>query len=171
MAAQSFHRSKSALGDWFRRIRAKLGTKAAVTAAGHKLARILYAMVKHRTLFEPGRLIAPPGCKMARLPWSGGLFPQRSSLCPVSSENLLGLLFNVHLVMKQTKNFNPSWFLDPVEHKMAMRFHDQAIHHGLLPAVPQMINPHVQKLSRTQKFGFLGNRFESGEQKMVIASR
>jgi hypothetical protein len=59
MAAQSFHRSKYALGDWFRRIRAKLGTKAAVTAAAHKLARILYAMIKHRTPFDPGRLGNP----------------------------------------------------------------------------------------------------------------
>ena len=59
MAAQSFHRSKSALGDWFRRIRAKLGTKAAVTAAAHKLARILYAIVKHRTPFDPDRLGNP----------------------------------------------------------------------------------------------------------------
>ncbi len=56
MAAQSFNRSKSSLGDWFRRIRAKLGTKAAVTAAAHKLARILYAMVKHRTPFDSDRL-------------------------------------------------------------------------------------------------------------------
>ena len=45
----------SSLGDWSRRIRAKLGTKAAVTAAAHKLARILYAMVKHRTPFDPDR--------------------------------------------------------------------------------------------------------------------
>jgi hypothetical protein len=60
MAAQSFHGSKSSLGDWFRRIRAKLGTKAAVTAAAHKLARILYAMVKHRTPFNPDRLGNPP---------------------------------------------------------------------------------------------------------------
>jgi len=59
MAAQSFHRSKSSLGDWFRRIRAKLGTKAAVTAAAHKLARILYAMVKHRTPFDPDRIGNP----------------------------------------------------------------------------------------------------------------
>ena len=44
------------MGDWFRRIHAKLGTKAAVTAAAHKLARILYAMVKHRTPFDPDRL-------------------------------------------------------------------------------------------------------------------
>ena len=56
MAAQSLHRSKSALGDWFRRIRAKLGTKAAVTAAAHKLARVLHAMIKHRSPYDPGRI-------------------------------------------------------------------------------------------------------------------
>ncbi len=59
MAAQSYHRSQSPLGDWFRRIRAKLGTKAAVTAAAHKLARILYAMVKTRTPYEPKRIGNP----------------------------------------------------------------------------------------------------------------
>jgi len=47
MAAQSLHRSKAELGDWSRRLKAKLGTKAAVTAAAHKLARILWAMVRH----------------------------------------------------------------------------------------------------------------------------
>lgn len=59
MAAQSYHRSDSPIGDWFRRIRAKLGTKAAVTAAAHKLARILYTMVKNRTPFDPSRLGNP----------------------------------------------------------------------------------------------------------------
>jgi tetratricopeptide (TPR) repeat protein len=34
-------------------------TKAAVTAAAHKLARILYAMVKHRAPFDPDRLGNP----------------------------------------------------------------------------------------------------------------
>jgi transposase len=56
MAAQSMHRSKSALGDWFRRLRAKLGTDGATTAAAHKLARVLWAMVKYRTPFDPSRL-------------------------------------------------------------------------------------------------------------------
>jgi transposase len=56
MAAQSLHRSKSGLGDWFRRLKSKLGTKAAVTAAAHKLARILWAMVKHRRPYNPERL-------------------------------------------------------------------------------------------------------------------
>ncbi len=53
MAAQSLHRSKSGLGDWFRRLKSKLGTKAVVTAAAHKLARILWAMVKHRRRYNP----------------------------------------------------------------------------------------------------------------------
>jgi transposase len=59
MAAQSYHRSESALGEWFRRIRAKIGTAAAVTAAAHKLARVLYAMVKHRRPFDPAKLGNP----------------------------------------------------------------------------------------------------------------
>ena len=59
MAVQSYHRSESALGDWFRRIRAKLGTAAAVTAAAHKLARVLYALVKHRQPFDAAKLGNP----------------------------------------------------------------------------------------------------------------
>jgi len=59
MAAQSLHRSKSELGDWFRRIKSKLGTKAAVTAAAHKLARILWAMVKHQRPYDASRLGNP----------------------------------------------------------------------------------------------------------------
>ena len=53
MAVQNYHRSESALGHWFRRLRSKIGTIAAVTAAAHKLARILYAMVKTRTPYDP----------------------------------------------------------------------------------------------------------------------
>jgi transposase len=59
MAAQSLHRSKAGLGDWFRRLKSKLGTKAAVTAAAHKLARILWAMLRHRRPYNPNRLGNP----------------------------------------------------------------------------------------------------------------
>jgi transposase len=59
MAAQSLYRTESVLGDWFRRLRAKLGTPAAITATAHKLARVLYAMVKHRRPFDPTRLGNP----------------------------------------------------------------------------------------------------------------
>ncbi len=59
MAAQSLYRTESVLGDWFRRLRAKLGTPAAITATAHKLARVLYAMIKHRRPFDPSRLDNP----------------------------------------------------------------------------------------------------------------
>lgn len=68
MAAQSLHRSKAGPGDWFRRLKAKLGTKAAVTAAAHKLARILWAMVKHRRPYDPARL-GNPELAHARKEW------------------------------------------------------------------------------------------------------
>ncbi len=53
LAAQSLNRVELALGDWFRRMRAKLGPAGAVTAVAHKLARILYTMIKTRTAFDP----------------------------------------------------------------------------------------------------------------------
>lgn len=59
MAAQSLNRVESPLGDLFRRMRAKLGPAGAVTALAHKLARILYTMIKARTAFEPTKLGNP----------------------------------------------------------------------------------------------------------------
>ena len=49
MAAQSLHRSKSALGEFFRKKKAYLSVPQAVTAAAHKMARIIYAMLKTKT--------------------------------------------------------------------------------------------------------------------------
>jgi transposase len=51
MAAQSLLHSKSALGSYHRRMRAKLGGPQATTATAHKLARIIYAMLKNQTEF------------------------------------------------------------------------------------------------------------------------
>ena len=48
VAAASLKTSDSALGAYFRRMRARSGTPAAVTATAHKLARIIYFMLKHR---------------------------------------------------------------------------------------------------------------------------
>jgi len=47
MAAQSLNQSQSALGAYFRRLKARLGAPKALTAAAYKLARILYRMLKH----------------------------------------------------------------------------------------------------------------------------
>jgi transposase len=59
LAARSLHRSESALGEWFRRLKAKLGSGGAITATAHKLARILWAMIKHRRPFDPARFGNP----------------------------------------------------------------------------------------------------------------
>jgi transposase len=47
MAAASLYRSHSALGAYLRRMSAKLGKPQAVTATAHKLARLVYSMLKH----------------------------------------------------------------------------------------------------------------------------
>jgi transposase len=52
MAAQSLQRSQSALGDFFRRMKARLGAPEAITATAHKLARILHHLIKHRCPYD-----------------------------------------------------------------------------------------------------------------------
>jgi transposase len=47
LAAQSVSRTQSALGAFFRRIKAKHGAPVAITATAHKIARIVYSMLKH----------------------------------------------------------------------------------------------------------------------------
>jgi hypothetical protein len=42
MGANSLCRAKGYFGEFFRRMRAKLGTAQAITATAHKIARILY---------------------------------------------------------------------------------------------------------------------------------
>lgn len=51
LAANSLYRSKTALGAFFRRMRAKLGAPKAITAVAHKLAVILYEMIKNKQSF------------------------------------------------------------------------------------------------------------------------
>jgi transposase len=55
MAAQSLHHSKSGLGDFYRRMRAKLGAPKAITAAAHKLARIIFHLITTRQEFDDSR--------------------------------------------------------------------------------------------------------------------
>jgi transposase len=47
LAAVALERSQSALGAFYRRMKAKLGAAEAVTAAAHKLARLVYRLLKH----------------------------------------------------------------------------------------------------------------------------
>ena len=55
LAAQSVGRSQSALGAFHRRMKAKHGPAKATTATAHKLARIVYFMLRNRTAYlDPG---------------------------------------------------------------------------------------------------------------------
>jgi transposase len=47
IAANTLERSPSALGGFHRRMKARLGAAEAVTATAHKLARIIYRLLKH----------------------------------------------------------------------------------------------------------------------------
>ena len=58
MAAQSLHHSKSSLGDFYRRMRAKLGSPKAITAAAHRLARIIYQLIKTRQEYDDSKFAA-----------------------------------------------------------------------------------------------------------------
>jgi transposase len=49
IAANSLYRSKCALGAYLRRMKARLGAPKAITATAHKLARLIYSMLKHGT--------------------------------------------------------------------------------------------------------------------------
>lgn len=51
-AAATLKHSKSALGHFYRRMRIRLGTPKAIVATAHKLARIVYHMLKYRVPFE-----------------------------------------------------------------------------------------------------------------------
>lgn len=47
LAANTLYRSDSGLGAFFRRMRSRLGAPKAITAAAHKLAKLIYRMLKY----------------------------------------------------------------------------------------------------------------------------
>ncbi len=49
LAANSLHRSSSALGAFLRRKKAQLGVPKAITATAHKLARLVYSLLRYGT--------------------------------------------------------------------------------------------------------------------------
>ena len=56
MSAESLCRDKSYLGQFYRRMKMHLrGGPEAITAAAHKLARIIYAMVTKRAEYDESR--------------------------------------------------------------------------------------------------------------------
>jgi len=68
LAANSLYSSKTALGAYFRRMRARLGAPKAITATAHKLAKILYTMLKERKSFiEVGQAVYEQAYKERQL--------------------------------------------------------------------------------------------------------
>lgn len=53
MAAQSCHKANHEFGDYYRRMRAKLGAAEGLVATAHKIARVLYAVMKTRRPYDP----------------------------------------------------------------------------------------------------------------------
>ena len=49
LAASSLYHSQSALGAFHRRLKARLGAPKAITATAHKLARLIYRMLRFGT--------------------------------------------------------------------------------------------------------------------------
>ena len=52
IAAQGVYRDESPMGDYLRRMKAKLGPTAATTATAHKIAIIFYTMVKNQKEYD-----------------------------------------------------------------------------------------------------------------------
>lgn len=52
MAASSLHRNQSALGSFLRRLKARLGPAKAITAVAHKIAVIIYNMIKNKKSYQ-----------------------------------------------------------------------------------------------------------------------
>ena len=53
LAAQALSRTDTALGAYYRRLRARLGPEQAIVATAHKLARIVYHLLKHQEAYQP----------------------------------------------------------------------------------------------------------------------
>jgi transposase len=51
IAATTLQNSKTALGAFYRRMRARLGPASAITATAHKLARLVYRLLRHGELY------------------------------------------------------------------------------------------------------------------------
>jgi hypothetical protein len=52
MAALTLERSQTALGAFYRRMKARLGAPKAIVAAAHKLAVVIYNVIKHKTCYQ-----------------------------------------------------------------------------------------------------------------------
>jgi transposase len=66
MAAQSLERSQSHLGQFYRRKRAKHGPVGAITITAHKLARIIYHLLKTHQPYDESVFAQEEECQRLR---------------------------------------------------------------------------------------------------------
>jgi transposase len=67
LAAHSLHRDQTPMGDYLRRMKAKLGPAAATTATAHKIAIIFYTMVKTQVEYDASLWAQRDGMRERRL--------------------------------------------------------------------------------------------------------
>jgi transposase len=67
VAAQTLQRSQTYLGDYYRRMRARLGAPKANTAAAHKLARILFQLLTTKRPFDENMFAADEQRRRVRM--------------------------------------------------------------------------------------------------------
>ena len=67
MAAYSLHRSPTPLGNYLRRMKAKLGPKAATTATAHKIAVIFHTIVTKQIEYDESIWAARDAQRQKRL--------------------------------------------------------------------------------------------------------
>lgn len=56
MSASTLSKSKAPIGDFARKMRSRLGKRGGVLATAHKLAKIVYTMIKEQKEYNPGIL-------------------------------------------------------------------------------------------------------------------
>lgn len=66
LAARSIGRTTTPLGLFYRRIKSRTGPAGAITATAHKLARLIYALLKHGTAYLPESPAAAEARQLAR---------------------------------------------------------------------------------------------------------
>jgi transposase len=70
LAASSLHHSPTPMGNYLRRMKAKLGPSVAITATAHKIAVIFYIMVKNQVEYD--ETIWAPETPSGRKGWKHG---------------------------------------------------------------------------------------------------
>lgn len=57
MAASTLSKAKSAMGDYSRKMKSRLGKRGGVVATAHKLARIVYTMLQEKQPYKPELIV------------------------------------------------------------------------------------------------------------------